>query len=423
MNMTTRTQLSVMMFLEFFVWGAWVVTMGTYLGQGLNFSGDQIALAYTSTAWAAIISPFFVGMIADRFFQAQNVMAVLHLIGAVLMFYVTTLTDPYVYFIVLLAYAICYMPTLALVNAIAFNQMEDSEKEFPTVRVFGTLGWIIAGLLISFVLARFWGEIETTHWPLRMAAGASAVLGIYSFTLPKTPPRAAGQKVGVRDVLGLDALALMKERSFAIFVIASLLICIPLAFYYSFTNLFLNESGMTQVAAKMSLGQVSEVVFMIIMPFLFVRLGVKKMMLLGMGAWALRYLLFAYGNVDSLVWMFYGGILLHGICYDFFFVTGQIYVDNVAPREVRANAQGLIALVTYGAGMVIGNFVAGIIVNNGAIMEDGKVVDHAWTTIWLWPMGMAIVVIVFFALLFKEPKKIEPEIPTPPEAEITPAGE
>jgi nucleoside transporter len=423
MNMTTRTQLSIMMFLEFFVWGAWVVTMGTYLGQGLNFSGDQIALAYTSTAWAAIISPFFVGMIADRFFQAQNVMAVLHLVGAGLMYYVTTLTDPFVYFIVLLAYAICYMPTLALVNAIAFNQMENSEKEFPTVRVFGTLGWIIAGLLISFVLARFWGEIETTHWPLRMAAGASAVLGIYSFTLPKTPPRAAGEKVAVRDVLGLDALALMKERSFAIFVISSLLICIPLAFYYAFTNLFLNESGMTQVAAKMSLGQVSEVVFMIIMPFLFVRLGVKKMMLLGMGAWALRYLLFAYGDVGSLVWMFYGGILLHGICYDFFFVTGQIYVDNVAPREIRANAQGLIALVTYGAGMVIGNFVAGIIVNNGAIIEDGKVVNHEWTNIWLWPMGMAIVVIVFFALLFKEPKKVEPVVPTPPEAEITPAGE
>jgi nucleoside transporter len=424
MNMGVRIQLSIMMFLEFFVWGAWAVTMGTYLMQDLQFTGQQVGLAYTSTAWAAIISPFFVGMIADRFFQAQHVMGILHLLGAALMYWVTTITEPGLFFWALLAYAVCYMPTLALVNAISFNQMADPGKQFPAVRVFGTLGWIVAGLLITLGLSRFIENVDATVLPLRMAAVASVVMGIYSFTLPKTPPQAAGQRVTVRDILGLDALALMRNPSFAVFVLASLSVCIPLSFYYTFTNPFLNEVGMTGAAGKQTLGQVSEVAFMLVMPFLFVRLGVKKMLLIGMLAWALRYILFAFGNSNELVWMFYVGILLHGICYDFFFVTGQIYVDNEAPRAIRANAQGFIALVTYGVGMVIGNIIAGRIVEAYVVYdESGAAIGHDWQTIWLIPMGMAVIVVIFFALFFRDPKVQNPAIPVTSEAELTPAGE
>ena len=413
MNLRIRTELSVMMFLQFFIWGAWFVTMGTYLGKGLGFEGTDIGSAYSTTAWAAIISPFFIGMIADRFFPAQIVLGVMHLLGAVLMYVASTVTTPATFFWVLLAYALCYMPTLALVNAISFDQMTNPEKEFPPIRVLGTLGWIVAGLMIMALGRARLTNIEATAIPMRMAAACSLLLGIYSFFLPNTPPKGTGKKVSVRDILGLDALELMKERSFAIFVICSLLVCIPLSFYYNFTNLFLNESGIKDVAGKMTMGQMSEVFFMLVMPFFFVRLGVKKMLLVGMIAWAVRYVLFAFGNNESLVFMFYVGILLHGICYDFFFVTGQIYVDKVAPEEIRARAQGLIALITYGAGMVIGAKISGLVAEHYQIMEAGEVVGHAWPQVWVIPAAMAAVVIVLFALLFREKTRAEDQPATP----------
>lgn len=405
MNGKVRVQLSIMMFLEFFIWGAWVVTLSSYLGKGLGFEDLHIGRAYSTTAWAAILSPFFVGMVADRFFPAQVVLGIMHLLGAVLMYIVSTITDPMLFFWVLLAYALCYMPTLALVNAIAFNQMEDTEKQFPAIRVLGTIGWIVAGLVISFVLGPIFKEqlgdtpVDATKYPILMAAGASLLLGVYSFTLPQTPPGSKGEKISVSDILGLKALALMKDFSFLVFVLGSLLICIPLAFYYAFTNIFLVEVGVTNVAGKMTMGQMSEVGFMLVMPFFFKRLGVKKMLLVGMGAWVVRYGFFAYGGPGMpLVLMFYVGILLHGICYDFFFVTGQIYVDNVAPPAIRANAQGLIAMVTYGVGMVIGNEIAGRVAG-AFVLEDGM---HNWTNIWLIPGAMGLVVMILFALLFKE---------------------
>ncbi len=412
MSMSIRVQLSVMMFIQFFVWGAWFVTMGNYLGAGLGFEGSEIGRAYSTTGYAAILSPLFVGMIADRFFSAQRVMGVLHLLGAGLMFWASTITTPGMFFCVVLAYAMCYMPTLALVNSISFNQMTNPDKEFPWIRVFGTLGWIVAGVVIT-VLSKFGFEnIEATATPFKMAAIASLVMGVISFFLPDTPPKAKGQKASIVDLLGLDALTLMKDRSFAIFAISSLLICVPLAFYYSFANLFLNDSGMTDVVTKMSLGQVSEVFFMVVMPFFFVRLGVKKMLLLGMLAWVIRYALFAYGNNDSLVFMFYGGILLHGICYDFFFVTGQLYVDREAPAAMRSNAQGFIALITYGVGMVIGNEIAGRWVSSHTelVQElvDGvmtEVPKYDWEGIWLMPTIMALVIVIGFALLFKDPPR------------------
>ncbi|MBI5094422.1 MAG: nucleoside permease [Candidatus Hydrogenedentes bacterium] len=400
MNPKIRIQLSIMMFLQFFIWGAWFVTMGTYLNK-IGFNDASIGRAYTTTAWAAVFSPLIVGLVADRLFPAQYVMGALHLIGAVILYKVTQITDSVEVFWMLLAYTLCYMPTLALVNAISFRQMTSIEKEFPGIRVLGTLGWIVAGLLIGYM------KVEATTTPMLLAAACSLVMGIYSFTLPHTPPVAKGQKVSFAKMLGLDALQLLKDPSFLVFVVCSLLICIPLTFYYNFTNLFLNETGVQNAAGKMTMGQMSEVFFMLVMPWFFVRLGVKKMLLVGMLAWTVRYVFFAYGNNETLVYLFYIAILLHGICYDFFFVTGQIYVDKKAPEEIRASAQGFIALVQYGVGMVIGGNVSGLIVDHYAVTDAAeKVIAHHWQQIWLIPAGMAAVIVVIFVLTFRDNNSI-----------------
>jgi nucleoside transporter len=329
-------------------------------------------------------------------------MGVLHIIGAGILYYVTRVTDSVQVFWLLLAYTLCYMPTLALVNAISFRQMTSIEKQFPGVRVLGTLGWIIAGLIIGYL------KIEATEKPMLYAAACSLVMGIYSFTLPHTPPSAKGQKVSFAKMLGLDALQLLKDPSFLVFVVCSLLICIPLTFYYNFTNLFLNETGMVNAAGKMTGGQMSEFFFMLVMPFFFVRLGVKKMLLVGMLAWTVRYAFFAFGNNQSLVALFYIAILLHGVCYDFFFVTGQIYVDKKAPEEIRASAQGFIALIQYGVGMVIGGNVSGLIVDKYAILDKaGKATAHNWQQIWLIPAAMAAIIVVIFVLTFKDKIEVE----------------
>jgi len=381
-----------MMFLQYFVWGAWYVAMSTYLGQALGFDGAQIGLAYGTTALAAIISPFFVGMVADRFFATERILAVLHLLGAVLLYYVSTLTSFSQFYPVLIAYTLCYMPTLALSNSLSFHQMKDPGKEFPGVRVLGTIGWIVAGYVIDGF------DFDKTAGIFTTAAIASVVLGLFSLTLPHTPPAKLGHAVTARDVLGLDALALMKKRSFAIFVLGSFLICIPLQFYYAFMNLFLAEIDVANATGKMTLGQWSEIGFMLVMPFFFVRLGVKKMLLIGMLAWTARYVLFAYGDNGPAVWMLYAGILLHGICYDFFFVTGQIYVDREAPVHLRAAAQGFIAFVTLGVGMFIGSWLSGEVVDLYALPGGG----HDWQKIWLVPAVGAGAVLILFALFFND---------------------
>ncbi len=395
LSTSVRVRLSAMMFLQFFIWGAWFVTMGTYLLQGLKFTGVETAQAYSTMPWGAIVAPFLVGMVADRFFSAEKVLGVMHLLGGALLYVVSTITDPSAFFWVLLIYALCYNPTLALVNAVSFHQMASPAKQFPAIRVFGSLGWITAGWIVGLL------AIEDQAGPLRLAAASSAALGIFAFFLPNTPPKSLGRKVAVRDVLGLDALRLMKDRSFAIFVLGSLLISIPLAFYYNFTNAFLNEMGVQNAAGKMTMGQMSEVLFMLVMPLCFVRLGVKRMLLLGMAAWAGRYILFAYGNAEELVFMYYIAIILHGICYDFFFVTGQIYVDNAAPKEIQASAQGFITLITYGVGMLIGTWISGPVVDFYAT-KVGDAFVHDWTAIWMYPATMAFVVILLFAFFFKD---------------------
>jgi nucleoside transporter len=390
----TRLKLSVMMFLEFFVWGAWFVTMGTFLDANLSASGTQISLAYLTQSLGAIAAPFIIGLIADQFFSAQKVLGILHLAGAALLFWASTLSTFGAFFPVILGYMILYMPTLALVNSVSFRQMTNPEKQFPAVRVLGTIGWIVAGLIIGWLAWEQQGSLALTF---RMAAVASLILGVFSFLLPATPPTRHGEKATVRDILGLEALGLLKNRSYLVFFLSSIAICIPLAFYYNFTNLFLNEIGVQSAAAVQSLGQVSEVLFLLLMPFLLVRLGVKITLAIGMAAWALRYVFFAFGDAGSLFWMLLVGIVLHGICYDFFFVAGQIYTDKFAGARFRSAAQGLITLATYGVGILIGSLVAGPIVD-GFATADG----HTWTQIWIVPAIIAGVVLILFLILFKD---------------------
>ena len=398
MPTSTRLKLSALMFLQYFVWGAWYVTMGTWLGERLHFSGEQIGLAAGTTALAAMISPFFVGMVADRFVATEQILAALHVAGGVVLFFASRQTRFGPFYAVLLVYTLCYMPTLALSNSISFHQMRDPGREFPPVRVLGTIGWIVAGLIIGTL------GIEATELPMRIAAAGSIVLGLFCLALPHTPPQRKARPT-LSDVLGLDALRLMRERSFAVFVIGSFLICIPLQFYYAFANLFLNELRVTNAAGKMTLGQMSELVFMLVMPWAFRRLGVKYMLLVGMAAWAARYALFAAGNNDSLVWMLYVGILIHGVCYDFFFVTGQIYVDRKAPLDLRAAAQGFIAFVTLGIGMFIGSWASGWIVDafaSGAVGHE----SHEWSLVWVVPSIGAVTVLILFALLFRDTEAV-----------------
>jgi nucleoside transporter len=388
-----RLRLSSMMFLQFFVWGAWFVTMGTFLGQGLSASGSQISLAYLTQSLGAILAPLIIGLIADQFFSAQKILGVLHTAGAVLLWFAGDVSEFGQFFPLILGYMILYMPTLALVNSVSFRQMRDPERQFPSVRVLGTIGWIVAGLVIGW-LGWEQGQLPLTF---KMAAVASLILGIFSFTLPATPPSRRGEKSSVREMLGLEALGLLRSRSYLVFFLSSIAICIPLAFYYNFTNLFLNEVGVDGAAAVQSLGQASEVVFLLVLPFLLKRLGVKLTLAVGMAAWALRYVCFAFGDSGGMFWLLIVGLLLHGICYDFFFVAGQIYTNRFAGDRFRSSAQGLITLATYGVGILIGSLVSGPIVDAFAT-ADG----HQWRQIWVIPAIIAAVVLVLFLLLFKD---------------------
>lgn len=398
MKFNIRLALSSMMFLEFFIWGSWYVTMGTYLNQTLKASDVQNGLAYGTQSLGAIIAPFIIGLIADRFFSAQKILGVLHIAGAILMYQITQTSGFEGFYPYILMYMILFMPTLALVNAVAFKQLTNAEKQFGLLRVFGTVGWIVAGLFIGWLQ---WEKSLSLVNTFKLAAAASLLLGAFSFFLPDTPPASAGKKVTFGDIIGLEALGLLKQRNFLIFFLSSMLICIPLAFYYQEANLFLNEIKLNNAAGKMTLGQVSELLFMVLIPFFFRRFGVKYMLLIGMVTWAIRYLLFGFGDVTGITVSFlYLGIMLHGICYDFFFVTGQIYTNKAANERIRSSAQGLITLATYGVGMLIGFWIA------GQVTEYFKTADgHDWKSIWMVPAGIAIVVSVLFAIVFKDVSK------------------
>jgi nucleoside transporter len=394
MNLQMKSRLALMMFLEFFIWGGWYVTVVTWLTRSLHFSDQQAALVSGTTAIGAIVSPFFIGLIADKLVATQKMLAILHLLGAMLLFFASTQSIFAPLYSVVLLYAIVYMPTLALTNSLAFRQMRDPKVEFAPIRVLGTFGWIVAGLTISAL------KVEATAVPMRMAAGASLLLAIYSLTLPHTPPLGAGKRFGVRDIFPAEVLNLFRERSFAIFALASFLICIPLQFYYAFTNPFLNEIGITNAAGKMSFGQMSELFCMLLIPWFFRRLGVKYMLVAGMSAWAIRYILFAFGNPGPGMWMLWLGILLHGICYDFFFVTGQIYIDRKSSAAFRAAAQGTITLITYGAGMFVGSWLSGMVVTFYAQTAPDGAVTHMWRSIWLISAGLSAAVLLLFLVTF-----------------------
>ncbi|MDC6378960.1 nucleoside permease [Pseudomonas graminis] len=395
-----NARLSAMMFLQFFIWGGWFVTLGTFLTTTLAASGGQVGKAFSTQSWGAMFAPFVIGLIADKFFNAERILAVLHLVGAALLYQLYRSPDFSTFYPFVLAYMIVYMPTLALVNAVAFRQMKNPALEFSRIRVWGTIGWIVAGVVISFGFA--WDSQQAiTTGGLRntflMSAAASLILGVYSFTLPDTVPlRSSENTRGLRQLIGVDALGLLKDRGYLVFFIASILICIPLAFYYQNANPFLSEIGVENPTAKMAIGQVSEVLFMLLLPIFIQRFGIKLALLIGMLAWALRYFLFAYGNNGDQAFMLLTSIALHGVCYDFFFVSGQIYTDARSSDRFRSSAQGLITLATYGLGMLIGFWVAGQVTDH---FSTGG--NHDWRSIWLFPATFALAVFFLFWLSFQ----------------------
>ena len=398
MTTSIRIRLGLMLFLEYFIWGAWYVTLGTWLAQTLHFNGQQIGVTAGVTAVGAMLSPFFVGLVADRLAATERVLAVLHGLGAVLLLLASRQAAFGSLYALVLLYSLCFMPTLSLTNSLAFRQMRDPQTEFGPIRVLGTLGWIVAGLLVGAL------RIEATASPIRLAAAASLVMAAYCLTLPHTPPLARATEFTLASIFPRDAVHLLAERSMAVFALASFLICIPLQFYYAFTNLFLNQSGVVNAAGKMTGGQMSELFFMLLLPFCFRRLGVKWMLGVGILAWVLRYVLFAYGNAGPLVWMFWVAILLHGVCYDFFFVTGQIYIDQKASPGLRSAAQGLITFITYGVGMFVGSWLSGAVARHNSHLVDTTPV-YDWHAIWIFAASFSAGVLVLFLATFSERKK------------------
>jgi nucleoside transporter len=416
MSTFLKTRLALMMFIQYIIWGAWYVTITTYLTTTLHFSATAAGAVFGTASVASLVSPFFVGLVADRYFATERVMAVLYLLGAVLMYLIPQVQNFAAVYTLVLAFCLCYFPTIALTNSITMQQVADPGRDFPLIRVVGTIGWIVINNIVGYL------RIEAAPTQFLLSAAACIVMAVYSLVaLPHTPPRGRGQKATARQILGLDALAMMKDRSYLVFVIASFLACIPLTFYYSFTNPYLNDVGVVNAAGKMTLGQVSEVGLMLAMPIVFRFVSVRGILVAGMAAWAARYLLLAYGNAGAGMWMFYIAILLHGICYDFFFVTGQLYTDQEAPSHLRSTAQGFITFVTYGAGMLVGSLLSGGALDYFSTTgTDGAVVRN-WTGFWLSSALMSFTILLLVLAFFRSRRRIESTAPAPGVATEAPA--
>jgi nucleoside transporter len=400
MPISVGLRLGLMMFLNYVIWGAWYVTLGTYLTLELNFTGTQAGAVFGTTALSCMISPFFVGLIADRYFAAERVLSALHLVGAVLLYFVAQATSFTSVYLLLLAYCLCYFPTIALTNSLTLRNVSDAAGQFPLIRVCATIGWIVIGVSVGYL------QIERSATPFLIAAACSVVMSAFSLTLPHTPPQAKGQRSSWRTIIGLDALVMLKSRSYSVFVIASVLACIPLTFYFSFTNAFLNEAGVTNAAGKMTLGQASEVVMMLLMPLIYRRFALKTILLVGLLAWSIRYAFLAFGNAGELSFLFYAAILLHGVCYDFFFMTGQLYTDQEAPAHLRGTAQGFIQFLTYGVGMFIGSMLSGTAVDFFT-STTGTTVTRNWTGFWMTSSVGAFLIFLLVAALFQSRGKVQ----------------
>jgi len=398
---TLKIRLCLFMFLQYFLWSAWYMTLGSYLGTVLKFSGAQIGLAYGAFAIGAMISPFFVGLIADRFFASEKLLAVLGVLGGIVLCCLPQLKSFEAFYPALILYCALYVPTLALGNSLSLHHLADAKQDFPRVKIFSAVGWIAGGLVLS------WLNGEQSPIQYYLAGGASIVFGLFSLTLPHTPPLKKGQDVSLGEMLGLDALALLKKPTFAIFILCMFLICIPLYFYFVNLGTYLTELGWVGFAGKMTLAQVSDVIFLFLLPIMLKRLNYKLTILIGILCWAVRYFLLAgsASNPGAETTLIIMAILLHGVCYDFLFIAGQLYVDEECTERMRGAAQGFIAFILWGVGAFVGTLMAGRSLDAHKLAVPKGTLAHDWNGIWMTPAWLAVGVMVVFVLFFKNPSK------------------
>jgi nucleoside transporter len=397
-------KLSIFMFLQYFIWGGWYVSMGTYLANALRFGGQEIGAAYGAFAIGSIISPFFVGLIADRYFAAEKLLAILGVLGAVVLCALPQLVTFASFYPALILYCALFAPTLALGNSVALHHLADAKTDFPRVKIWSAVGWIGGGVTLSLLK----GEQSAIQFYL--AGGASLLLGAFSLALPHTPPKKVGADVRVADILGLDALSLLRKPSFAIFVGCVFLICIPLYFYFVMMSIYLTELQWAGLAGKMSLAQVSDVIFLFLLPLMLKRLGYKKTIALGIIAWTTRYFLLwaSVGNLSLQVPLIFAAILLHGVCYDFLFIAGQLYADDEANERIRSATQGFMAFILWGIGAFVGTMLAGRVLAMHTLAQANGAVAHRWQNIWLTPAFGAAAVLVIFLIFFRDPRRAAP---------------
>jgi len=396
-------QLSAFMFLQYYIWGSWYASMGAYLANVLKFGGQEIGAAYGAFAIGSMVAPFFVGLIADRYFASEKLLGVLGLLGGAILFLLPSVTAFGEFYPLLILYCALFAPTLALGNSLALHHLQDAKRDFPRVKMLSAIGWIAGGITVSVL------EAEKTANQFYLAGGLSIAFGLFAFTLPHTPPKKVGADVSIGEILGLDALALLKKRSFAVFIGCMFLICIPLYFYFVNMAVYLTELGWPNFAARMTLAQVSDVVFLFLLPVMLQRFGYKWTIAIGILAWAVRYFLLA-GSVTATVepqtLLIFGAIILHGVCYDFLFIAGQLYVDDEANERMRGAAQGFIAFILWGVGAFVGTMLAGAVMAAHKLPTPVGKIEHDWAGIWMQPAIGAVAVLGVFLLFFREPSRV-----------------